>query len=85
MFDLFEKAAVVSNGEVWIRSNIDKWLYDVSELSFRLESDAITTATLARGNSTQLVVGNASSTQMIRKISPLAFVVLVWQLNSDVK
>jgi hypothetical protein len=38
----------VSLNEIWIRTNLQKWLTDVRTASFKLEQDAIVTATLSR-------------------------------------
>jgi len=47
---LFATVAIVYLGEVWILSNLQVWLADVRESSYRLEKDAIVTATRARAD-----------------------------------
>ena len=44
----FKPAAVVALNEIWIRTNLDKWLSDLRTASFLLEKDAILTATASR-------------------------------------
>ncbi|CAB9497324.1 expressed unknown protein [Seminavis robusta] len=45
---LLTASVVVSLNEVWIRDNLEIWMRDVKYSSFKLEQDAIVTATLSR-------------------------------------
>jgi hypothetical protein len=55
--------AVVSLSEIWIRTNLQKWLTDVTIGSFKLEQDAIVTATLSRA-----VYGNEVMARFMRDL-----------------